>query len=140
MRGSTAARRPVDRASPADLMQLAPTSDPPMHVGAVLVLGTQPGFSGQLARRLLEGFYTFDRSAHSPVLEEPEKARRIMREDVLAGTNSLADESPPMNQVNVRPANPSRCGTPHSLAATTTTGSASSGARMRRVRRAFQLS
>jgi pimeloyl-ACP methyl ester carboxylesterase len=43
----------------------------------------------------LKGFYTFDRSAHSPVLEEPEKARRIMREDVLAGTNSLADEPCP---------------------------------------------
>jgi pimeloyl-ACP methyl ester carboxylesterase len=39
----------------------------------------------------IKGFYTFDRSAHSPVLEEPEKARRIMREDVLAGANSLAD-------------------------------------------------
>jgi pimeloyl-ACP methyl ester carboxylesterase len=43
----------------------------------------------------LKGFYTFDRSAHSPVLEEPEKARRIMREDVLAGTNSLADDPCP---------------------------------------------
>jgi pimeloyl-ACP methyl ester carboxylesterase len=41
----------------------------------------------------LKGFYTFDRSAHSPVLEEPEKARRIMREDVLAGANGLADGS-----------------------------------------------
>jgi pimeloyl-ACP methyl ester carboxylesterase len=40
----------------------------------------------------LKGFYSFDRSAHSPILEEPEKARRIMREDVLAGANSLADE------------------------------------------------
>ena len=39
----------------------------------------------------LRGFYTFDRSAHSPVLEEPEKARKIMREDVLTGANSLAD-------------------------------------------------
>jgi len=41
----------------------------------------------------LKGFYTFDRSAHSPVLEEPEKARRILREDVLASANSLADGS-----------------------------------------------
>jgi pimeloyl-ACP methyl ester carboxylesterase len=41
----------------------------------------------------LKGFYTFDRSAHSPVLEEPEKAQRILREDVLAGANSLADGS-----------------------------------------------
>jgi len=39
----------------------------------------------------LKGFYTFERSAHSPMLEEPQKTRRIMREDVLAGTNSLAD-------------------------------------------------
>ena len=39
----------------------------------------------------LKGFYTFGRSAHSPVMEEPQKARRIMREDVLARTNSLAD-------------------------------------------------
>jgi pimeloyl-ACP methyl ester carboxylesterase len=41
----------------------------------------------------LKGFYTFERSAHSPMLEEPHRAQRIMREDVLAGTNSLADGS-----------------------------------------------
>jgi pimeloyl-ACP methyl ester carboxylesterase len=41
----------------------------------------------------MKGFYTFDRSAHSPIMEEPQKAQRIMREDVLAGTNSLADDS-----------------------------------------------
>jgi pimeloyl-ACP methyl ester carboxylesterase len=39
----------------------------------------------------LKGFYTFDRSAHSPVMEEPQKAQRIMREDVLAEANNLAD-------------------------------------------------
>ena len=44
----------VDRASPADLMQLAADVGPaPMHVGAVLVLGTGPGFSVEQARRLL---------------------------------------------------------------------------------------
>jgi pimeloyl-ACP methyl ester carboxylesterase len=48
-------------------------------------------YSGTL-KAPLKGFYTFDRSAHSPVMEEPEKAQRIMREDVLAGTNSLADD------------------------------------------------
>jgi len=42
-------------------------------------------------RAPLKGFYTFEKSAHSPVFEEPEKARRIMREDVLAGKTSLAD-------------------------------------------------
>ena len=50
----TAARVRVDRASPADLMQLATDVGPaPMHVGAVLVLGTGPGFSVQEAQRLL---------------------------------------------------------------------------------------
>jgi len=39
----------------------------------------------------LTGFYTFYQSAHSPLFEEPQKARRIMRDDVLAGTISLAD-------------------------------------------------
>jgi len=41
----------------------------------------------------LKGFCTFERSAHSPVLEEPQKVRRITPEDVLAGANSLADGS-----------------------------------------------
>jgi pimeloyl-ACP methyl ester carboxylesterase len=41
----------------------------------------------------LKGFYTFSRSAHSPVMEEPQKAQKIMREDVLAAANSLADGS-----------------------------------------------
>jgi pimeloyl-ACP methyl ester carboxylesterase len=39
----------------------------------------------------LKGFYTFDRSAHSPIMEEPQKALGIMRADVLAGANSHAD-------------------------------------------------
>jgi pimeloyl-ACP methyl ester carboxylesterase len=38
-----------------------------------------------------KGFYSFTESAHSPVFEEVEKARRILREDVLAGTTRLAD-------------------------------------------------
>ena len=39
----------------------------------------------------VKGFYTFNQSAHSPLFEEPEKMRRILREDVLAGANRLAD-------------------------------------------------
>ena len=38
----------------------------------------------------LKAFYTFEHSAHSPVFEEPDKARRILLEDVLNGTNNLA--------------------------------------------------
>jgi len=39
----------------------------------------------------VKGFYTFDQSAHSPMFEEPEKTLQIFLEDVLAGTNNLAD-------------------------------------------------
>ena len=40
----------------------------------------------------LKGFYTFESSAHSPIFEEPEKALKILQEDVLTEANSLADE------------------------------------------------
>ncbi len=39
----------------------------------------------------VKGFYTFEQSAHSPMFEEPEKMQKLMREDVLNGTNHLAD-------------------------------------------------
>ena len=39
----------------------------------------------------LKGFYTFEQSAHSPIFEEPDKVLKILQEDVLAGTNNLAD-------------------------------------------------
>ena len=39
----------------------------------------------------LKGFYTFEHSAHSPIFEEPEKAQRVLRKDVLAETTVLAD-------------------------------------------------
>jgi pimeloyl-ACP methyl ester carboxylesterase len=52
-------------------------------------------------RAPLKGFYTFGRSAHSPMFEEPDRTVRIMREDVLAGTARLADE--PQTEAVVRP-------------------------------------
>jgi len=39
----------------------------------------------------VKGFYTFEDSAHSPAFEEPQRLRRILREDVLNGENALAD-------------------------------------------------
>ena len=39
----------------------------------------------------VKGFYTFEQSAHSPMFEEPDRTLKILREDVLVGTNSLAD-------------------------------------------------
>lgn len=40
----------------------------------------------------VKGFYTFDQSAHSPLFEEPQKMKYILREDVLKGESSLADQ------------------------------------------------
>jgi pimeloyl-ACP methyl ester carboxylesterase len=40
------------------------------------------------------GFYTFDRSAHSPAFEEPDRTLQILTEDVLTGTTTLADRAP----------------------------------------------
>jgi diacylglycerol O-acyltransferase / wax synthase len=54
MSATGAAGRPVDRASPADLMQLATgRGAAPMHVGAVLILDTGPGWSVAQAREQL---------------------------------------------------------------------------------------
>ncbi len=44
-------------------------------------------------RAPVKGFYTFENSAHTPTLEEPQRARRILAEDVLRGQNRLADPS-----------------------------------------------
>jgi pimeloyl-ACP methyl ester carboxylesterase len=41
----------------------------------------------------VKGFYTFEHSAHSPIFEEADKAAIILRADVLAGTNTLADST-----------------------------------------------
>lgn len=40
----------------------------------------------------LKGFYTFEKSAHSPMFEEPGRMREIILTDVLTGSNSLADK------------------------------------------------
>ena len=39
----------------------------------------------------VKAFYTFYHSAHSPLFEEPEKAGRILREDVLTGNSYHSD-------------------------------------------------
>ena len=39
----------------------------------------------------LKGFYTFTKSAHSPLFEEPKRMREIMQTDVLEGAKGLAD-------------------------------------------------
>ena len=39
----------------------------------------------------VKGFSLFDNSAHSPVLEEPQQAHRMVEQDVMAGKTTLAD-------------------------------------------------
>lgn len=41
----------------------------------------------------VKGFYTFEHSAHSPMLEEPARMRQIFQEDVVRGKAGLADPS-----------------------------------------------
>jgi pimeloyl-ACP methyl ester carboxylesterase len=41
----------------------------------------------------VKGFYTFEKSAHSPMFEEPARIREIIERDVLSGGNSLADRN-----------------------------------------------
>jgi pimeloyl-ACP methyl ester carboxylesterase len=41
----------------------------------------------------IKGFYTFEKSAHSPMFEEPEKLQRILKEDILLGATGLADKN-----------------------------------------------
>ena len=38
-----------------------------------------------------KGFYSFERSAHSPLFEEPDRTLDILLNDVLTGTTDLAD-------------------------------------------------
>jgi pimeloyl-ACP methyl ester carboxylesterase len=39
----------------------------------------------------VKGFYIFEKSAHSPFFEEPDKMQKIIKEDVLTKVNNLAD-------------------------------------------------
>lgn len=39
----------------------------------------------------VKGFYTFEKSAHSPMFEEPERMLKILQQDVLNGKNKLSD-------------------------------------------------
>jgi hypothetical protein len=41
----------------------------------------------------VKGFYTFGDSAHSPIFEEPSRAKEMLREDVLPGRSDLADHA-----------------------------------------------
>jgi pimeloyl-ACP methyl ester carboxylesterase len=43
-------------------------------------------------RAPVTGFYSFFNSAHSPIFEEPARVRNIIRQDVLQGKTTLADD------------------------------------------------
>lgn len=53
----------------------------------------------------VKGFYTFARSAHSPIFEEPERTRSVLRNDVLSGTTSLSDDPATMRHQGMPPVN-----------------------------------
>ena len=81
---------------PTDLAKEVPTLDIPVYFlhGKYDYTVSYP-----LAKDYLEklqapvkGFYTFEKSAHSPMFEEPDKVQHILLEDVLIGENNLADK------------------------------------------------
>jgi pimeloyl-ACP methyl ester carboxylesterase len=41
----------------------------------------------------VKGFYTFEKSAHSPLFEEPLKMKGLLKDDVLEGNNNHADRT-----------------------------------------------
>jgi pimeloyl-ACP methyl ester carboxylesterase len=55
----------------------------------VMLAGARSFLDGIEAQQ--KGFYTFEDSAHSPLFEEPQRLRTILREDVLGGAIALAD-------------------------------------------------
>ena len=46
-------------------------------------------------RAPLKAFYTFPEAAHSPIFEDPARAQQVLRQDVLRGDTTLADERAP---------------------------------------------
>jgi pimeloyl-ACP methyl ester carboxylesterase len=46
----------------------------------------------------IKGFYTFEKSAHSPIYEEPKKLLEILVKDVLSDRMDLADKAPAIVQ------------------------------------------
>ena len=82
-----------------DLSQALPAADLPVYFlhgiyDYTVSYMLAKAYAEQL-RAPLKGFYTFEQSAHSPMFEEPQKVLRILREDVLQGTNHLADAAAP---------------------------------------------
>ena len=81
----------------ADLAERVPAVGVPVYFlhGAhdyTCTLAEASAYFGSLAAPL-KGFYTFSRSAHSPMFEEPDRFMTILRDDVLNGTNRLADRT-----------------------------------------------
>lgn len=57
-------------------------------------LTASPSLAQALFERIeapVKGLYLFADSAHGPLFEEPERGRKILREDVLRRTNTQAD-------------------------------------------------
>jgi pimeloyl-ACP methyl ester carboxylesterase len=79
----------------ADLTKMVPQLNIPVYFlsGTFDYTVSYTGSRDYLAKLQADtkGFYTFEKSAHSPLFEEPEKFIQILREDVLTGTTGLSD-------------------------------------------------
>src|ERR1043165_8604284 len=87
-----------DEAMATDVSEAVPALEPPVYFfhgrhDYTVSYSLAKAYFDEL-RASVKGFYTFECSAHSPMFEEPGKTVRILREDVLGGTNRLADPTP----------------------------------------------
>jgi pimeloyl-ACP methyl ester carboxylesterase len=83
-----------DKVLRTDLSTVVPSLEIPVYFHGRYDYTCSYDLARQYFRQLdapLKGFYTFEHSAHSPVLEEAEKARSILRDDVLTGSTARAD-------------------------------------------------
>ncbi len=84
-----------DRMIAVDLTKLVPELDLPVYFfhgkyDYTVSYSMARAYLDEL-RAPLKGFYTFEHSAHSPQFEEPARMKQILQQDVLKGTNGLAD-------------------------------------------------
>jgi pimeloyl-ACP methyl ester carboxylesterase len=84
-----------DEAFDVDLRTTVPRLEVPVHLfEGVFDRTCDQGLAKDWLARLdapAKGYYSFLRSAHSPVMEEPDRALELLREDVLTGTTAHAD-------------------------------------------------
>jgi pimeloyl-ACP methyl ester carboxylesterase len=87
----------IDELFAADIPQTVPELKIPVYfISGKYDLTVNHNLTALYLRQLkapVKGFYTFTESAHSPIFEEPGRFKEVLLNDVLCGTNKLADKN-----------------------------------------------